>query len=125
MRRIIGVVMAFDGLMQAMGVAGVLTTFADRNLGDQSLVVAHVVVGPALLFAGRRLYSGRALNAGRVLDVGRADLEARLTGLALAAALLLSLIETTWFNWINLVARAVYTAAALAVLLRKTSLPTT
>ena len=128
MRRLVGVAMIVDGVLQAMGVAGVLSTIADRNVRDQALFVAHIVVGAGLVFVGRTLF------------VGRAGLEARLAWrpstpgrptyvlvpvIALLAALLLSLAETTWFNWPDLALRALYTAVALVVVLRKTTLPTT
>jgi len=120
--------MMVDGVLQAMGVAGVLSTIADRSWSDQALFVAHIVVGAGLMFVGRQLLVGRAGLEARLVwrpsTPGRPTY-ALATLIVLMAALVLSLIETTWFNWTDVVTRAVYTAVALAIVLRKTTLPTT
>jgi len=128
MKRAVGVAMMIDGVLQAMGVAGLLSSIVDRDWQDQALFVARLLVGAGLVFAGR------------VLLVGRAGLEARLAWrpsepgrptrsltpvVVLIAALLLNLVETTWFNWPEVAMRAVYTAVALVIVLRRTALPTT
>ncbi len=117
--------MMIDGVMQAIGVAGLLSTIVDRSLRDQSLFAAHLVVGAALVFVGRAL-----LSTGPSEYVGSSFSSAIRGGAkappyVLIAALLLSLIETTWFNWLDLAVRAIYTVVALALVTRKTTLPTT
>jgi len=121
MKRLLGIAMMADGVLQAMGVAGVLSTLGDRSLRDQILAAAHVVVGVALLSAGRSLSASAA--AGPIGHVGPSVPRYLLP--ALLAALILSLFETTWFNWTGAAARAVYTALALVIVFRKTNLPTT
>lgn len=119
MKRAVGVVMMADGVLQAMGVASLLSTIADRNLRDQALFAAHIVVGAGLVFAGRQLlYVGPSFRSA-------ASGVAKAPPYVLVAALLLSLVEATWFNWIDVVMRAVYTVVALAIVLRNTTLPTT
>ena len=138
MKRLLGIAMMADGVLQAMGVAGALSTFWDRSLQDQILVAAHVAVGVALMSAGRSLSvaaaAGSSGHVGPSEDVGPSFSSATSEGrakarpyvpLALLAALILSLAEATWFDWTNAVLRAVYTAAALVIVFRKTSLPTT
>jgi hypothetical protein len=122
MRRLVGVAMMVDGVLQAMGVAGLLSTIADRSLRDQALFAAHIVVGAGLVFAGRTLLSSEYVGPSLSSAVRGG---AKAPPYVLIAALLLSLIETTWFNWIDVVMRAVYTVVALAIVLRKTTLPTT
>ena len=132
MKRLLGIAMMADGVLQAMGVAGALSTFWDRSLQDRILVAAHVAVGVALMSAGRSLsVAAAAGSSGHVgpsfssaTSEGRANARPYVP-LALLAALILSLAEATWFNWTNAVLRAVYTAAALVIVFRKTSLPTT
>ena len=104
--------MMIDGVLQAAGVAGLLSTFADRSLRDQSLSVLHFGVGSGLVIVGQRLIA----SSDRVSKIGC---------YVLGAALVVSLAETTWFNWTDVAARAAYTVASLFVLLRKTTLPTT
>ena len=103
--------MMIDGVLQAMGVAGLLSSIVDRDWQDQALFVAHLLVGAGLVFAGRALVTG--------------DGEAKAPAYVVIAALLLSLIETTWFNWLDVAMRTVYTSVALFVVLRRTTLPTT
>lgn len=112
MRRVIGVAMMIDGVLQAMGVAGMVSTFADRSLRDQSLSVLHFVLGSGLVIVGQRL-------------IGSGDRLSKIGCYVLGATLGVSLIETTWFNWTETAVRAGYTAVAIFVLLRKTTLPTT
>ena len=117
MKRVIGVAMMVDGVLQAMGVAGLRSTIAERDGRDQALFVAHVAVGGALLFAGRQLFTRPRAYAGPSLSSAMHG-GANAPSYALIAALLLSLIETTWFNWTDAAVRAVYTIAALAIVLR-------
>ena len=112
MRRVVGVAMMIDGVLQAAGVAGLLSTLADRSFRDQAFAALHVVLGSVLLIAGQRLS-------------GSDDRLSKIGCYALGAALVVSLAETTWFNWTDVAARAAYTVASLFVLLRKTTLPTT
>lgn len=110
MRKLVGAALMIDGVLQAMGVAGVVSTIVDRDLRDQFLFAGHLMVGAVLVLGGRMLFAGS---------------QRRALALPLVAALLLSVFETMWFNWIGLVGRAAYTSVALIVLLRKTTLPTT
>ena len=103
--------MMIDGVWQAMSVAAVLSSIADRDWRDQALFVAHILIGAGLVFTGRVLLAGEARTAAPAS--------------VLIAALLLSFVETTWFNWTDVALRAVYTAVALVIVLRKTTLPTT
>jgi len=103
--------MMVDGALQAVGVAGLLSSIVDRDWQDQALFVARLFVGAGLVFAGRSLMNDAA--------------GAKAPPYVLLAALLLSLVETTWFNWVELAMRAAYTAVALVIVLRKTTLPTT
>ena len=52
MKRAVGVAMMIDGVLQAMGVAGLLSSIVDRDWQDQALFVAHLLVGAGLVFAG-------------------------------------------------------------------------
>jgi len=108
MRKFVGVLMMGDGVLQAMGVAELLSTIVERSLRDQMLFAAHLGVGAGLVFVGRSLFSG-----------------AKAPPYVLIAALALCAIETTWFNWPGLALRAVYTAVSLVIVLRKTTLPVT
>jgi hypothetical protein len=107
--KLVGLVMMLDGVMQAMAALPIVSTFVYRSLRDQSLVVAHFVVGALLVLSGRMLMSGRG---------------ARLGAAAVAAAFVIACIETTRFNWTALALRTGYTIFALAVLYR-TNLPKT
>lgn len=107
--KLVGVVMMLDGVMSAMAALPMLNTFVYRSLRDQSLVVAHFVIGALLLLAGRLLMQGR----GRQIGVG-----------AVSAALVVACVETTRFDWPALVLRVGYTVFVLAVLYR-TTLPKT
>ena len=118
MKRVLGIAMMADGVLQAMGVAGVVSTLWDRSLQDQILAAGHVAVGAALLWTGRSFSAGDRATPG-------ANASARVPIAALLAALLLSVSEATWFNWIDAVMRACYTAVALVIVLRRTNLPTT
>jgi hypothetical protein len=118
--------MMVDGVMQAMRVAGVVPSIAYRDLRDQSLFAAHLIVGAGLLFASRAVYVGRAGFDWRPSRSGRPTyVSDRIPVAFLLAALAISLIEATWFDWIGTAVRAVYTAAAVFVLLRRTTLPMT
>jgi hypothetical protein len=117
MRQIAGVVMMLDGAMQALGVAGVVSTIADRSWRDRGLFVAHLVVGAALIFTGRHLFA----NPTNLTNP--ANLTNRSSWF-LVLALALSVFEATWFNWTDAAIRAVYTVVLLVVL-RRTTLPTT
>lgn len=99
-------------MLQALAVAGLLSSFLDRSLRDQTLTVAHALAGAGLVFVGSGLLGDRA-EAG-----------AKGPASVVTAALVLALVETTWFNWPETALRAAYTAVALYVLTRKTSLPT-
>jgi len=105
----IGIVMMLDGVLSATVALPKIDTFVYRSWRDQSLVVAHFLVGALLLLSGRLLTSGKG---------------ARLGAAALLAALVVAGIETTRFDWPALLLRAGYTAFALAVLYR-TTLPKT
>lgn len=119
MRRLVGIVMMLDGALQATGVTAVMLTILDRSLRDQGLFVAHLVVGAGLMWSGRSLYGdGQA-------EVDRSTVLVRASASLLLLALVISLVEATWFDWIGCAIRAVYTLVALAVVLRKTTLPTT
>lgn len=107
MRRAVGLAMVVDGVLQAMGVAELLPSLLDRSFRDQALVAAHVIVGAGLVFLGMHRAGSKA------------------PAVVLVVAFALALVETTWFNWTGTVLRALYTAAALYVVTRKTTLPTT
>lgn len=107
--KVVGIVMMLDGVMSAMAALPMVSTFIYRNLRDQSLVVAHFLIGVLLLLAGRLLMSGKA---------------ARLGAIVVSAAFVVACVETTRFTWPALALRAGYTVFALAVLYR-TTLPKT
>ena len=107
--RVVGIVMMLDGVMSAMAAWPLVCTFAYRNLRDQSLVVAHFVIGALLLLAGRLLMQGKG---------------SRLGVAAISAMFIVACVETTRFNWPTLALRAAYSVFALAVLYR-TTLPKT
>lgn len=105
----IGIVLMLDGVMSAVAAAGAIDTFVYRSLRDQSLVVAHILLGALLVLAGRQLWAGarRTVAAPAVL-----------------AMLVISAVEATRFDWLGLAVRAAYSAVVLAVLYR-TTLPKT
>ena len=111
MKRVIGAAMMVDGVLQSMGVAGLVSTIADRSWSDRALFAGHLLVGAGLVFVGRTLLNREGGSTAAVA--------------VLAASLALSAIETTWFNWTDVSMRAAYTAVALVIVLRKTTLPTT
>ncbi len=115
MKRIIGVTIMIDGALQAMGVSAVLSTIADRNVRDQALAAAHVIVGAGLLFVGRQVSSME----------GGTEVPPYARSLPILAALALSLIEATWFDWVGTAVRAAYSVVVLFIVFRKTTLPTT
>ena len=102
----VGAVMMVDGVLFAAAALPTLNTFAYRSLRDQSLVVAHFIVGVLLLLSGRLVFSGRTLFL--------------LAASSLIVALAVAGIETTRFDWLGLVLRTGYTAFALMVLFRTT-----
>ena len=146
MRRILGAAMMIDGVLQAMSVAGLLSTLLDRSLRDQLLAAGHMLAGAGLVYAGRRLLVGAGRTepvgrnghvgfggyVGRNFSSGASHISGSDAGTTvplylpsvLCAALALSIIETTWFNWTDLASRAIYTALALIMVFRKTTLPT-
>jgi len=101
--------MMLDGVMSAMAALPLVSTFVYRNLRDQSLVVAHFLIGALMVLAGRFLMSNKG---------------ARLGAIAVSAALVVACLETTVFNWPALALRTAYTVFALIVLYR-TTLPKT
>ena len=101
----VGVVMMLDGVLSALPALPKVGTFFYRNWLDQSLILAHFVVGALLLLSGRLLISRRAVQ---------------LAPAALLAAFAVTAIETTRFDWPALVFRGGYTLFALAVLYRTT-----
>lgn len=106
--------MMTDGVLQAMRVASVLSTLGDRHVREQVLTAAHMGVGVALVYTSRHLGSD---------DEG--DEESGFgPAAALVVALLISLYESTWFNWIGAAVRLGYTAIALVIVFRNTTLPT-
>jgi hypothetical protein len=130
MMRLAGIAMMLDGVLQAMAVAAVFPTLADRYLSDQLLAAAHLVAGAALLFSGRKLVVRDSAAGGGVDLSGRAARRPRsdsalMAASSLAAAFAVAAFETTWFNWTELAARGIYTLVVLALVLRRTTLPTT
>ena len=104
--------MMADGVLQAMGVASLVPSILDRSMRDQLFGAAHILVGVALVAVGRRVSASEAMA------------NSRPAVYALVAALAVALGETSWFNWLDTVGRALYTGAAIAVLTRSTNLPT-
>jgi hypothetical protein len=105
-----GIVMMLDGVLSAMSTLPKLDTFFYRNWRDQSLVVAHLLIGALLLLSGRLL-----------LKRDRDSFSENKTGTlfqsaTLVAALVLSGLEVTRFDWPALVIRAGYTAVVLLIL---------
>jgi hypothetical protein len=115
-RTVIGAILMLDGVMQAMGVAGMVSTIADRSWRDRGLFLAHLTAGAALFWSGRNLLSNPNLT--------NLTNPTNLTNLSVFLALLVSLFEATWFNWTDVVIRVIYTVVVL-LLLRRTTLPTT
>ena len=119
-----GFLMMFDGAWQAMGVAGMLSTIADRSWRDRGVFLAHVVLGVALVVAGRQLAdSSPAAPSDR--ESGWGARIRTLPVVTLVTALLVAWLETPWFDVTTLAVRALYTLVGCAVLLRRTTLPTT
>ncbi len=110
--RAVGVVMMVDGVMSAMAALPMINSFVYRSWRDQSLVVAHFLIGALLLLSGRLLLTEKRR---RVSFLGP---------LTLVAALVVACIETTRFDWPALALRVGYTVFGLIVLYR-TTLPKT
>ena len=118
--KVVGVLMMLDGVMSAMAPLPMLNTFIYRSFRDQSLVVAHFVVGALFLLSGRLLFSEN-----RDRELFRNNSRSLFWGAStLVAALIVAGVETTRFDWLALVLRVGYTVLALAVLYR-TTLPKT
>jgi hypothetical protein len=113
----VGAVMMVDGVLFAMAALPVLNTFVYRSLRDQSLVVAHFLVGVLLVTSGRMLLTGK-ITSGVVS--GKRHPTSFFIASTLVAALIVAAIESTRFDWLWLAGRALYTALALAVVLRIT-----
>lgn len=111
--RVVGVAMMLDGVRSAMSAAAIVDTFFDRNLGDQSLFVANFLVGALLLISGRQLLKKRDRDS-----FPGNESRSRFAAATLVAALVLSGLETTRFDWPVFAARAVLTLIALVVLWR-------
>jgi hypothetical protein len=107
----IGIVMILDGVMSATSALPMIDTFIYRSWRDQSLVVAHVLVGALLLLAGRLLLK-RDRDSFRENKIG-----SLFQCATVVAALVISGLEVTRFDWPTFAVRAAYTAAVLMVLL--------
>lgn len=123
--RVVGIVMMLDGVMSAMAALPMVNTFVYRGFRDQSLVIAHFLIGALLVLSGRLLFAGqRAENQHREFFSRNNSRCYFLGGATLVVGFVIACIETTRFNWPALALRAGYTVFALAVLYR-TTLPKT
>jgi hypothetical protein len=121
----VGALMMLDGVLSAASVLPMLDTFAYRSFRDQSLFVAHVLIGALLLLSGRLLLRKDEIGTSSGANESRSRFRSRFLPVAtLVAALVVAVIEATRFDWPVLVLRIGYTAFALAVLYR-TTLPKT
>lgn len=109
MTRLAALALLVDGVLQIAGLAPVWSTLADRSARDQALFAAHLVAGLALA-ASAALLNGHAAPS----PVAR-----RLTIVSLVAALIIALVETTWFNWPGTLGRVIYTLAIVGITLRR------
>ena len=108
MRRIAALALFVDGVLQVVNQAPRWSTVADRSARDQALVAAHVLAGLALAAAAALTNASGPDGPGRSVR--------RLTWVAVSGALLIALVETTWFDWTGTAGRAVYSVAVLAAL---------
>ncbi len=120
--RVIGIVMMLDGVMSAMAALPLVNTFVYRSFRDQSLVVAHFLIGVLLVLSGRLLLSEKRH---RVSFSEKRHPMSFLPAATLVAAFVVACVETTRFDWPALALRAGYTVFALAVLWYRTTLPKT
>ena len=109
----IGVLMMLDGVLSAMASLPMLDSIVYRSLRDQSLLAAHFLVGALLLLSGRLLLAQK-----RDRDSFRGnESRSRFPAATLVAALVVSGLEVTRFDWPVFAARCAYTLAAIAVLI--------
>lgn len=109
--KLVGIVMMLDGVMSAMAALPMLNTFVYRSLRDQSLVVAHFVIGALLLLAGRQLIRDRDSFSGN-------ESRSLFPAATVVAVLVVSALEVTRFDWPAFALRCAYTIGVLIVLLR-------
>ena len=95
MSRLAALALLVDGVLQIAGASAVWPTLADRSARDQTLFAAHLIAGLALAA------SAALMNATPAR---------RLTLAALSGAMVIALIETTWFNWPGTLGRGIYSA---------------
>ena len=111
----VGVLMMLDGVLSAASVLPMLDTLVYRSLRDQSLFVAHLLIGALLLLSGRLVFASRK----RDRDSFRGNESRSLFSAAiLAAALVLSGLEVTRFDWPTFALRCLYSLLAIVVLVR-------
>ncbi|TAK16208.1 MAG: hypothetical protein EPO35_05775 [Acidobacteria bacterium] len=111
----VGVVMLLDGVLSAMSAAGKLDTFVYRSLRDQALVVAHFLLGAALVLSGRHLLTEKRHR----VSFPENDTRCRFAASTVVAALAINGLETTRFDWPQFAARVIVSAIALFVLWRR------
>lgn len=98
MSRLVALALLVDGVFQIAGQLPLWPTLADRSLRDQTLFAGHTVAGLALVA------SAALMNATPAR---------RLTLAALGGAMVIALIETTWFSWPGTLGRGIYSALVL------------
>jgi hypothetical protein len=106
----LGVVMMLDGVLSALPALPKIGTFFYRSWLDQSLILAHFIVGALLLLSGRLLVK-RDRDSFPENKIG-----SLFPSATVVAALVLGGLEVTRFDWPVFAIRAGYTAVVLSIL---------
>lgn len=111
----LGVIMMLDGVMSAASTLPLVDTFVYRSFRDQSLVVAHFLIGALLLLSGRLLFAREKRDRD---SFSKNESRSLFPAATLVAALVMAGLEVTRFDWLAFVLRCLYTAGALIVVLK-------
>lgn len=110
----VGVLMMLDGVLTAAAVLPMLDTLVYRSFRDQSLFVAHLLIGALLLLSGRLVLSRKRDRDSFSRNESRSLFPAGV----LAASIILGGFEVTRFDWSSFAIRSTLTLGAIFVLLR-------
>ena len=111
----VGALMMLDGVLSAASVLPMLDTLVYRSLRDQSLFVAHLLIGALLLLAGRLVLASQKRDRDSFREKESRSLFPAAT---LVASMVIGGLDVTRFDWPIFALRCAYSLLAIVVLLR-------